>query len=518
MSEVSEATLQSEAEHAEDTEHLKALGYESHFKRELKVWSILALGFTYLSPVVGIYSLYTYAIDMSGPPAIWTLLIAGTGQFLVALVFAEVVSQYPIAGGIYPWARRLIGRKYAWMNGWMYAWALLVTIGAVAYGAGPFAGALFGVEPTVNWTIGTALILLAIAGIVNFSGTKNLSRVARLGFFAELTGVIGIGLILIIFFREQSPTVVFHSMGAIEGTTFLGGFFAAGLIALYAFYGFEACGDVAEEVSNPGRRIPAAMQLTVITGVLTAFFLMLAFTMAIPDMKAAVTGNVANLVDDIFENSLGKTGTRIFMVVVLISFLSCVLSLQAAVSRMVYSYGRDQMIFGHKMFGAFSNRLGIPPGAMGTAVIIPAIVVLISKISEDALVKIISFATIGIYIAFQLVVLAALIARFRGWRPAGKWTLGKWGFPVNIAALIYGVSAMINMAWPRTPDVPWYDNYIVLIGVGIVAGIGLLYMIIGRPYRHGDAPAGDVIETANKLHAMRAERAAAASASPPDAG
>lgn len=96
-----------------DAAHLKELGYESHFRREMRVWSVLALGFTYLSPLVGIYSLYTFAIDSAGPPAFWTVLIAATGQFLVALIFGEVVSQYPIAGGIYPWSRRLAGRRYS---------------------------------------------------------------------------------------------------------------------------------------------------------------------------------------------------------------------------------------------------------------------------------------------------------------------------------------------------------------------------------------------------------------------
>lgn len=33
---------------------------------------------------------------------IWTLLIAGAGQMLVALVFSEVVAQFPVAGGVYP--------------------------------------------------------------------------------------------------------------------------------------------------------------------------------------------------------------------------------------------------------------------------------------------------------------------------------------------------------------------------------------------------------------------------------
>ena len=55
-------------------------------------------------------------------------VIVGAGQFLVALVFGEVVSQYLVAGGVYPWARRLWGRRWAWMTGWVYILALLVTI------------------------------------------------------------------------------------------------------------------------------------------------------------------------------------------------------------------------------------------------------------------------------------------------------------------------------------------------------------------------------------------------------
>jgi hypothetical protein len=84
-----------------------------------------------------------------------------------------------------------------------------------------------------------------------------------------------------------------------------------------------------------------------------------------------------------------------------------------------------------------------------------------------------------------------LIARMRGWEPSGKFTLGRWGIPVNIAALVYGVLAAINLAWPRGDGLPWYDRGVVLIGCAVVIGSGLLYMLIGRPYTRSDAPAGD---------------------------
>jgi amino acid transporter len=103
----------------------------------MSLWANFSLGFTYLSPVVGIYTLFGYALATGGPPMIWSLAIVGIGQLLVALVFGEIVSQFPVAGGVYPWARRLWGRKWAWMNGWVYLIALLTTIASDQIIGGP---------------------------------------------------------------------------------------------------------------------------------------------------------------------------------------------------------------------------------------------------------------------------------------------------------------------------------------------------------------------------------------------
>ena len=65
----------------------------------------------------------------------------------MALVFAEIVAQFPVAGGIYPWARRLIGRRWAWLTGWIYGWALIATVASVSTGAVVFVGSLFGFTP-----------------------------------------------------------------------------------------------------------------------------------------------------------------------------------------------------------------------------------------------------------------------------------------------------------------------------------------------------------------------------------
>ena len=42
----------------QDAEQLRALGYVSHFDRTMSKWENFSLGFTYLSPVVGVYTLF----------------------------------------------------------------------------------------------------------------------------------------------------------------------------------------------------------------------------------------------------------------------------------------------------------------------------------------------------------------------------------------------------------------------------------------------------------------------------
>ena len=65
---------------------------------------------------------------------------------------------------------------------------------------------------------------------------------------------------------------------------------------------------------------------------------------------------------------------------------------------------------------------------------------------------------------------------------------------MNIAALVYGLGGALNLAWPRGgDDVPWSDKWIVVIGCVIVVGVGLLYMLLGRPYARSDPPAGDAV-------------------------
>jgi amino acid transporter len=165
----------------------------------------------------------------------------------------------------------------------------------------------------------------------------------------------------------------------------------------------------------------------------------------------------------------------------MVSFLSCTLSLQAAASRLLFSFARDGMIPGSSVLKKLSPSTKVPTNALFVTGLIPIFVASIGHVLQDAVSAIISFASVGIYIGFQMVVIAALRARLKGWEPSGSFSLGKWGSLINSIALFYGTTAIINMVYPRSPTEPWFIDYGMIFSSIIVIGTGMLYLFIFRP-------------------------------------
>ena len=473
-----------------DSAQLEALGYDSKFDRSMSMWANFSLGFTYLSPVVGVYTLFAIAFAAGGPPMFWTYLFVGIGQLFVAMVFGEIVSQFPIAGGLYPWARRLVGKRWAWMAGWVYLWALCSTIAGVAVGGAPYVAQLLGISVGQAGEVAIAVAMIVGTTALNVSGTKLLARVAMFGFICELVGAIVVGGYLLIVARHQSFGVLFQSFGLGHGHYF-SAFVASSVAAMWCYYGFEACGDVAEETPDASRAIPKAMRMTIYIGGFAAMLVCLAFVLAVPDLSAVFSGRDTDPVVTILNTAMGPIGLRAVIAVVMVSFFSCLISLEAATSRLLFSYGRDRMIFGSAQLSTLSQRTRVPVNALLFAGIVPAFIAITGVFLKKMIETIVVSSAAGIHVAFQMIVLAALIARAKGWQPSGSFRLGIWAWPVNLAALTYGVLAIINMAWPRTPQDPWYSNYGMTVVWVAVFAIGLFYAALFRPYDHGDAPEGD---------------------------
>lgn len=506
--------------HAEnDAAHLKRLGVAPELHRVLSHFDNFSISFAYISPMVGIYSLFALGIGAAGPAYIWLMFPVLFFMLLVALVFGELASHYPIAGALYQYGRRSVGPAYGWWVGWIYGLALLVSVASVATGIVGYFAALINnlfsthIDPTNHGTILIlSVALISAVTILNTVGAKVMGRVARMGVYVETLGTIGVASALAMAGFHHGFGFLFTTNGAQHLSTNplgvdFGGHWLAGaaLIAVlahaYVFYGFEAAGDVAEETKQASRMVPKAMRSSLLFGAFASFILIAGLTLAMPastkGYKAAVVGGVPAILAQ-----LPAWAQDLFLLVVCIAFFSCASAIQGAGSRVLYSYARDQAIPFSGWIRKVSPRFHTPVNALLVAAVIPVLFALLVNVNPDhpvhvlwftfpaginALNLLVSFGVSGIYLSFLLTVIGSMIARSRGWIPAGSFRLGKWGWPVSILAAIYLALMLVNIAFPSGLTSPRgalfnYDwiTFVVMLFLLIVGGI---YFVLARPHR-----------------------------------
>ena len=506
----------------EDDARLESLGYRPQLNRVLGLFANFSVAFTYLSPMVGIFSLFVLGLGAGGPAYIWLTWIPVAGMLLVALVFGELASHYPVAGALYQYSKYTVGRKFGWFVGWFYGIALLVTVASVDTGVVPYVTSLgrlwlgWDFNPSSHTVIlVVTLVLLVLQTALNTVGARVMGRVAQFGVYVEILGTFGIAVVLGIHGFHHGVGYLTDTLGAQNksanalGLNFGGSWIGAAVIAVlapvYIFYGFESAGDISEETKNAGRQVPRAMRLALLWGGIASFVLTAALLLSMPSGAAAANLTVQNGGIPYILSQLSHWMQDIMLALIIFAFFSCGSAVQGAGSRLAFSYARDGALPGSKWISAISPRFKTPAnalfgGALVTVVFIglefasPTHDVKIGFITYPAntnvLVSLVSFGVSGIYLSFLLTVIGSMIARRRGWIPAGKFRLGRWAWPVSIVAAVYLALMLVNVVLPSglSSGRSYFNlDWITLLVMALVAVVGVVVFLAAHRGREIDA-------------------------------
>jgi amino acid transporter len=510
------ATNQAETDH--DDARLASLGYQPQLRRVLGLFANFSVAFTYLSPMVGIYSLFALGLGTGGPAYIWLNIIPIAGMLLVALVFGELASHYPVAGALYQYSKFSVGAGYGWFVGWFYGFALLITVAAVDTGVVLYFSALthnwlgWSLDPTDHFTIlWITVLLLVIQTILNITGAVVMGRVAQFGVYVEIVGTFGIAVILAIHGFHHGLGYLFSTQGQTHAATnalqldFHGSWLGAALIAVlapvYIYYGFESAGDISEETKDAGRQVPRAMRLAVIWGGIASIVLTAALLLAIPGTGSAGVGEAVGGGVPLILGQLPSGIQDFLLLMIIFAFFSCGTSIQGAGSRLMFSYSRDEALPASSWISRVHARFGTPVNALIVGATISALFVLLVFASPatdkhflfitypggvNALVALVSFGVSGIYLSFLLTVIGAIIARSRGWVPEGRFTLGSRGMVISVVAALYLGLMLLNIVAPTgltSPRAYFNIDWITLVVMFVIAVVGAAYFVSARPDR-----------------------------------
>jgi urea carboxylase system permease len=488
-----------------DAQDLATFGYPQQLRRRLGGYASFAAGFSFISILTTVFQLFFIGFGFGGAAFFWTWPIVFLGQLMVALCFAELASRYPISGCIYQWARRLTNATYGWFAGWVMLIAQIVTVAAAAI-------ALQVVLPTI-WSgfqiigndpalasksgAGNAILLGAIlitaTTLVNALGVKAMATINSIGVTLELIGIVVL-VVLLFAHAERGPGAVLHQTGAAPSDGYFAAFIVSALMAAYVMVGFDSASELSEETHDPRRTAPRAIVRALAVAGVGGGVLLLAGLMAAPslvDGKLATEG-----LPYVLTSQLGTTLGKLLLADVAIAICVCTLAIQVAATRMMFSMSRDGAL-------PFSDRLARVSTRTGTP-ILPAVVVGLLAVAVLAVdigdpsvfTALTSVCIVMLYLAYLMVTVPLLVRRLRGWpgpSEPGRFSLGRFGLPVNIAAVAYGTLMVVNIGWPRASvyDIEgghWYLKWFAVLFVGAVLLAGVAAFLAKR--RSAPAPAG----------------------------
>jgi amino acid transporter len=457
------------------TAHAAELHHEHRLKRGFTLRSAFSLAVADVSPIVALYAIFTLGLFAAGPAFWWAFPIVLAGQLMVAAVFGELASRWPYAGSVYQWARHVQGTTWGWVAAWAYMWGLTIALSTLSYGAAGFLLEVFGVTNAGRGlTTGLALLIVAVGSATNMIGRRVLKVMVVASITCEVLGSVGLGTVLLLFYRENSFSDFFSgfsTQGA--GSWFSGPMLLAIAYVGWSFLGFEAAGSIAEEVEEPERNVPKAMIGALAAVALIVMYSSAALILAIPNLKTVMANKTGDPVSETLVAHMGNGIGRPLLIMFVIGFLSSFLAVQAAVSRCVWGSARDGALPGSRVLDKLAGAERLPVYATALTGLVAAVMVLLS--GSELYGVLVNFTTIGFYIAFGVPVLGAALSRLRGtWTP-GRFTLGRWGAPITYLASIWIVAQTVNIAWPRqTPGTPWYITWSMVItpvGLAIVGAV-----------------------------------------------
>jgi amino acid transporter len=451
--------------------------------RSLTVWNSLTIGFAVVSPVVGLYAIIGVQTVVTGGGWFTALALCLVMQLLVATVYAELSSQFPIAGGAYKWARHLGGGVTGQYAGVIYISSTIAMLTTTAYTGGIWLAIFFGSAGGGGLTLvlwGAVFLLICTA--LNLAHINLFKLVITLGVYAEMIGSVGVALLLFLFFRQHSFSELFEHLGRGTAPSQTAAFLAALAIAGWAFIGFDACSTIAEETHEPKRMVPRAIFFSLCMVGSVVLFNSAALTLSFDRTTLVNTSVSSDPITPVIASSFGGWAEKPFLAIVMVAFLACGASVVQYTSRIVYSMARE----GNMPVLLSRVTASKTPRNAVICVVLLAGLGLLFGLNDGAVATVLAFGTGGLYAMFVMTTGVGLYTRLTGrWNPAlGELRLGVWGLVINLAAFLWSLFEFVNIAWPRSyavsPNAPWWQLWAVPLVLGSILSVTTLYVLINK--------------------------------------
>ncbi|MFK8068573.1 MAG: APC family permease [Gammaproteobacteria bacterium] len=406
------------------------LSSSNKLKRSLSLPMVVLYG---MGTILGA-GIYVLIGEVAGVAGINTPLSFFVGAILAgfsSFSYAELSSRFPKSAGEAVYVQEGMGKR--WFSIIVGLMVILVGIVSSATIAKGFVGYLH-VFYQLPSSLAVSMLIITL-GLIAWWGIKESVFIASILTLLEL-----FGLLLIIWIgwdNVDKLPVIWNEIKSQQGLSFLPGVLLGAFLTFYAFIGFEDIVNVAEEVKQPQRTLPAAIILVLIfTTIIYIAVAMAAIVTVSPDQ---LSGQGAPL-SYIYEIGTGNKP----VVITLIGMFAVVNGALVQIimgSRILYGMGNQGWL--PTVFSKIHPKTRTPH--IATLLVTVATLIFALWLPLVTLAKTTSLITLLI---FSFINLALILVKLRDPKPDGVMTYPLWlpiaGFISNLAFIAYQLFIILS--------------------------------------------------------------------------
>jgi amino acid transporter len=305
--------------------------------------SALGMSLAFISPTIGVIFISSLVAGKAGVSSPFVFILATLGISLMASTLAQFTRRVTAAGTFYKFITLSLGPTAGFVGGLllMFAYALQSPLNANLFGGF--------VSQTLQQDLGISvpwwLLMIAVVVFVGILAWLSVHTSMKFDIAFLITEVVIVGgLLLVIVFRGGDSGQVPQAFSPANSPTGMGGLGQAFVFIILAFFGFESCSTVAEEVRNPRRNLPIALIGSVAATGVWFIFAMYAIIVGYGAKHVDLIANASAPLHDLAQRYLGHWYATIVDLAAISAIIAVLLAIHTANFRLLYSLGRDRLL------------------------------------------------------------------------------------------------------------------------------------------------------------------------------
>jgi amino acid transporter len=263
---------------------------------------------------------------------------------------------------------------------------------------------------------------------------------------------------------------------------------------------YDATAHITEEISEPEKKAPWAISMAMAFTYVAGFLFNIVLVFCMGDPAEILDSKIAQPVAQIFYNSLGSAGGVFYTVCAFIILQFVCFTATQALARTFFAFSRDRLIPGSKIWTKINVRTGTPIYAVWLSIALCTIINLVALGSYAAISGVFNVCAIALDWSYVIPIFCKIM--FHDRFVPGPWSLGKWGYWVNIWACLWTLFVSIIFVLPTLRPVTALNmNYASAFLGGIFVAAGIYWLVSGRHWYVGPISEAELLRDSSDVDA-----------------